>query len=96
MENTGGYEPGQPVNPGQPGPTVNIPIMQQPVIVNGASQLVGMVPAWANVYVFASASFTAGTTVECSISGFIIPDSGGTVKVTAPSTDYGKYHAAVW
>lgn len=41
-------------------------------------------------------SYTAGTTVECSMSGFIIPDSGGTVKVTAPSTNYSKYHAVVW
>lgn len=41
-------------------------------------------------------TYTAGTTVECSMSGFVIPDNGGTVKVTAPSTNYVDYHAIIW
>lgn len=38
----------------------------------------------------------ADTTYEYSMSGFLIPNNGGTVKVTAPSANYSQYRAVVW
>lgn len=55
---SGGYDPDHPVTPSQPAVTVNMPIMQQPVVANSVDDLVSMIPSWANVYVFASVEFT--------------------------------------
>lgn len=62
--------------------------MQQPVIVNGASQLVGMVPAWANVYVFASASFTAGAPILNSPCSAIYSRENGTLELITVNQNF--------
>lgn len=62
--------------------------MQQPVVVNSVEQLVKMVPAWANVYVFASATFTAGAPVTNAPCSVIYSRENDVLELIAEDTTY--------